>query len=500
MSFPIASSFPAKIIDLTAVPRAWTVEITEVVVLCDYLQTNPQKALTEVVVLCDTMYKDQGKTIIETVKVVEFTQIAGIVTMMDTAKVADYVAKDIPRAFTDTCKTLDLLEKTPQKTLKETAQLLEAFSKTSAFYRDFYETIKPLDYLLKDVFKSLIDTCKTTDLATREIAKILAETITASDLLTKTGTFHRDLYDTGKAVDVLAKDIPRTFRDTFIGEYYSVSSRGVIKLFTETLKGVDALTKTTLKALTDTGKTSDYIEKNVLKALLDSAKLTDWYTRSAIVTIIDRVFSEFTTSKDALKVCEDAGKSTDWVETVEHLVKELMDTVKPTDFIVKSPVKALIDSGAFTDWIYKTTEKILIFEFETVATGRVSRSVHYYRTLTDVVKALDWKGAFDILRNFKEFVIIRDQAVRSILVIITDTFLSEYWSARGIAPVVRDTAKMADILTKIAYKLYGYDVRRVYTFPREWADIIESLDHNTKVEVCKALLEAVKRLKDKLEG
>ena len=55
----------------------------------------------------------------------------------------------------------------------------------------------------------------------------------------------------------------------------------------------------------------------------------------------------------------------------------------------------------------------------------------------------------------------------------------------------------------MGFKLAGYDVRRVYFLPKEfqvWWDIIESQDHNTKVEVCKALLNAFKRVKDKLEG
>lgn len=57
---------------------------------------------------------------------------------------------------------------------------------------------------------------------------------------------------------------------------------------------------------------------------------------------------------------------------------------------------------------------------------------------------------------------------------------------------------MSDILTKIAFKLYGKDTRRVY-FHKVWGDIIEPSDHNVSVDAAKAMLEAIKRLKDKLE-
>jgi len=59
---------------------------------------------------------------------------------------------------------------------------------------------------------------------------------------------------------------------------------------------------------------------------------------------------------------------------------------------------------------------------------------------------------------------------------------------------------MAEVLTKVAYKLAGFDVRRVYALPRVWADIIEADDQNIKIEVAKVLLEAMKRVREKLES
>jgi hypothetical protein len=53
------------------------------------------------------------------------------------------------------------------------------------------------------------------------------------------------------------------------------------------------------------------------------------------------------------------------------------------------------------------------------------------------------------------------------------------------------------------YPLAKQIVRRVYFLPPEyeaWWDIILASDHNTKVLVCKAFLDAFKRVSDKLLG
>jgi len=66
------------------------------------------------------------------------------------------------------------------------------------------------------------------------------------------------------------------------------------------------------------------------------------------------------------------------------------------------------------------------------------------------------------------------------------------------ARVFVDLAKVVDPLAKVAYKIYGLDVRRVYALPRALADVISPEDQNVRVAVCEAMLEAVKKLKEKL--
>jgi hypothetical protein len=84
---------------------------------------------------------------------------------------------------------------------------------------------------------------------------------------------------------------------------------------------------------------------------------------------------------------------------------------------------------------------------------------------------------------------------------LIDSFISEYYSARGYSMTMMDEALIRDLITKVGFTISGYATRRVYYLPVEFKnlwDIIEDSEHNTKVAICKALLEKFKRIRDKL--
>jgi hypothetical protein len=106
---------------------------------------------------------------------------------------------------------------------------------------------------------------------------------------------------------------------------------------------------------------------------------------------------------------------------------------------------------------------------------------------------------------------IGKKAVETVSVseVVTKGFVKRFVESAHVAELVsklttkvfEDVSKTVDIVAKVGFKLAGYNVRRVYFLPAEFKalwDIIESGDHNTKVEVCKALVEAFKRVSDKL--
>jgi hypothetical protein len=579
LSFPIASSFPAKTIDLGAVPIAWTVEVTDTTLVSDYLEKTPQKSLkdagkgveafsktatfyrdfVEIGIPCDFLARDVLKPFIDSGKATEYVQIAGILTLTDTAKVVEAISKTVTfhLDLTDAGKVADLISKVVafHVDLADTGKSLDFISKTTL--RNLFETGILSDYMCKDVLKPFTDAWKTADWSKISSAKSLAETVKGVDWLTKTAIFYRDLYEVGIPCDFLAKDVLRNFFDWAVGEHIpavlfgkefretiSVSEyvgkdalkaftdagkgldymcKDVLKPFVDTSKAVDWYSKTTLKIFTDAGKSLDYfsktpskylaetvktldfLEKTPLKALLDSSKAVDWYSKSVISTIFDRVYGEHYPAKDMLKVYVDTSIASDWLVTVGKFVREFTDIGKVSEYISKTPLKALLDTTIVKDIFSRTVSWIKTFEYEAPATGWLTRTVGYYRDFADTVKGLDWRGAFDILRNFREFVIARDQARRVLSLILVDQFIGEYSVARGIAPAVRDKGKPRDLLTKIAYTICGYDVRRV-EIVREWLlyerkeliDYILPEDYNVRIDIAKCLLEAMKRLKEKL--
>ena len=84
---------------------------------------------------------------------------------------------------------------------------------------------------------------------------------------------------------------------------------------------------------------------------------------------------------------------------------------------------------------------------------------------------------------------------------VWDRFMDEGFI--GFRPVmsVMDTVKVEDVEAKVAYKLVGVDVRRVYAFTAElvaiW-DVIEPEDHNSKVEASSRMIELFKSVVSKI--
>jgi hypothetical protein len=85
-------------------------------------------------------------------------------------------------------------------------------------------------------------------------------------------------------------------------------------------------------------------------------------------------------------------------------------------------------------------------------------------------------------------------------VTVRDYVVGEFLVIRSKSKVIKltDKAKTVDVLTKVAYKLAGKDVRRVY-WHKVWKDIIEDTDHNINIDCMKILLERMKQLKEALE-
>jgi len=420
LSFPLASSFPAKTIDLGAIAVVYTVEIRDTVEVVDYIGVKADfvKALAEVGVPCD--YLERTVTfnvniydIYEGIDYLERT-VTFHIDLAEVGIACDYVCKDVLKPLVDVGIPCEWFTKSKGylRVLRDYAVGEYWTIPTWGAIREFIDVAKTLDYIYKDVSKSLLDAGKTVD------------------WYSKTITFHIDLVDILESLDWLMKTLEKNVYDYAIGEYWLVPARQIFKEYVDSAKTLDYMCKDVLKPLVDVGIPRDFLEKTLLKTLLDTGILCDWYSKGIVRT----------------------------------------------------------------------------FEYESVSTGWVEKTVHYYKDLVEVVESIDWRGAFDILRGFKESVILRDVPARILSLVLMDTLVGEYSIARGIAQTLKDKGKPKDLATKIDYKIYGYDVRRAYMI-REWLlherreliDYIMPEDHNIRIEIAKCLLEAMKRIKEKIE-
>jgi len=225
--------------------------------------------------------------------------------------------------------------------------------------------------------------------------------------------------------------------------------------------------------VSDVSRGVDYIEKAPLKSFLD------WAVGEHIPVISpEKEFRETVTTLDY--TCRDSSKA-------------LTDVGIPCDYLEKAVSKAFAEIGIPCDYLRRAVGKRI--EVEAPTADFYSKGVG--KAFADLGKIVDWRGGFDVVRCFKNYVVARDAPYRLITLTVRDMWFSTYYVSKGVSPAVRDPARMTDVLTKVAYRLAGFDVRRVY-FHKVWGDIIEDTDQNVKIEVCKAMLEAFKRIKEKL--
>jgi len=265
--------------------------------------------------------------------------------------------------------------------------------------------------------------------------------------------------------------------------------KSVTKTFTETVITSDWVT-TILAHLreivvSDIAKVSDYVKKAIEKPVSDVFKGIDWvetYTAvSHLVEVSDIAKVSDYISKSTVKVFTDSFKGIDWVTTILTHVREVVvsDIAKVSDYLSKGVTKTVTDAFIGLDWV-------------TTALGKLV-------TVSDVAKAIDVKVTKDITKAVSDTAKVIDFIAKGVALVLRDYFVGEQFIAKGVGKAFRDIPKMTDILTKVAFTLYGMDSRRVY-FHKVWGDIIEPEDHNIKVDAAQKLLEAIKRLKQKLES
>jgi len=432
-----SGSFPAKTIELGAIALAYTVEVTDVVKATDYVEKSPSKSL-----------KDMSKSV-------------------------DWYSKTSVKVFVEVGIPCDYVSKTPSKVLVDYAVGIDRLGKD--VLRSFFDwSVGEHSVIaIKGYRREFLDVVRTTDCYSKGVGKTLADVSVSRDYLRK--DVLRNFVEVGIPCDWVAKTVSKSFLDWSVGEHSVIAIKGYSREFLDVVRTTDFYSKGVGKTLADVSVSCDYLRKDVLRSFFDWAVGEHWVGIGRLERVYDTIKVADYVGKDVGKALIDVAKSTDWLE--KGLLKAVVDITIPCDYLAKAVGKQIEFEAPVTDWMERTVARI--------------------RTLADVVRVVDWRGGFDVVKCLKDYVVARDAPYRVVTVVLRDTWTAEYYVSRGVSPAVRDRARMADVLTKVAYKLAGYDVRRVY-FHKVWGDIIEDTDQNVKIEVCKAMLEAFKRIKEKL--
>jgi hypothetical protein len=480
----------------------------------DYIKKLPLKCLVDAGRACEYWRKIALKGVGDVGKCVDVL-----------VRVATFI-----RGFADAGRATDYMCKLPAKAMRDSARSLDYIGLRATFFRSFADAGKAVDALAKASLKVYADVYKGADRISRLSLKRLTDSFKGVDWYSRPAYFVRTLADAGLFADYVSMSVSKSVLDWLVGEHAPVLLKG--KEFRESVVAYDYMCKYAGKVHVDVGKASDWYYKLVGKSFHDLCEGVDYV----------RVTASF------IRTFTDAGKLADFIGKAP--IKAFADAGKGLDYYSKVLVKVLADASVSTDYLRKEVYKT--FEFEVPSVGWVKVAIG--KEVKDAVTVSDWLIK-SLIKRLIEYVVVRDAPYRLITLTLRDSFAGDFLAPKEViiprkdvtltseyvrkdvgkkavetvgiseavikyvvkrfvesahvtelvsklsGKVLEDVAKTVDVVAKVGFKLAGYDVRRVYFLPKEFQplwDIIESGDHNTKVEVCKALVEAFKRVRDKL--
>lgn len=280
------------------------------------------------------------------------------------------------------------------------------------------------------------------------------------------------------SLDVLAKGVSRVVVDSLVGEHAPAVVRG--KVFREAVRGVDFLRREPIKSLADTGLWVDYMSKAALKGLLDSLVWLDRVSKS-----VGKLF-EFETT-----VLDIPTRTARLHVTVAEVARVLDLAFRVAAFLRVFREFVIVRDAPF---------RVITVTLRDFLVGESLAAKEYVTTKVEVGLVSDFVRR-ELGKRAIEVVTVTDRILRGIEKRLVELTHVRDVLARAVDKVLEDRMKMAEIEAKVAYTLAGFTVRRVYFLPPEFRalwDIISSQDHNVKTMVCQSLLEAFKRVKDKL--
>jgi hypothetical protein len=342
----------------------------------------------------------------------------------------------------------------------------------------------------------LTDSLVLRDSAVKALSVVKSDVGKAYDYIEKFRGRRIDLADVAVTSDYMFKSVAKHLWDGLVGECSIVSAKGKWIGLVDVVVTSDYMCRGVEKVLVDAGRVGDFISKLPLKAFSDVGVVHDYVSRGVSKAFEFEAPSAGWVSIGAGKAVLDVGRVLEvLVLGLPHRV-EVSDVFRGVDFLARGFGKALFDVAVIRDAAYRTITVVLRdwlvgehvpMKGITIPRKDVSVATEYVRKGIEK-RAVETIGVSDVV--FKE---IGKTMAETVHILDAVKKLS--------VKAFEDVSRAMDVVTKVGFKLAGYDVRRVYFLPTEFKalwDLISSQDHNTKVEVCKALIEAFKRVRDKL--
>jgi len=438
--------------------------------------------------------------------------IAYTKTFSEASKTIEAPKKNVFKPFSELYFAYDVLRKNFPRSFTEITAIHELFKKYSE--KRFYEPVNVVEILKKVTLKLFSEPILIHEVFRKNFPKTFAEAL--------------------KAYEIARRVIIRRAFDALYGEHVPYFYRG--KAFLEVLRLSDRFTELSLKRLLEIAKPQEIFSRYTIKIFRDLPKAIEIPRKN-----ISKRFAEQYFIRELIK---------------ESFLKHVVDLVLTSDLISKYVITDLIDANRLLDVLAKHTSKII--EFETAPADYHRKYVQHTKAVSDLLSITDMYKLFPLKRLLE---IAKPQEIFSRTVIVTRTFMEEvlseftqskripiykkdvvgsidfikklvttsvhdlaltyevmyktfikylrdFWYDTGLvtkSPSVSeyDLGYSVEIVAKVLYTLMQKTVRRVYFLPLEykaWWDIILSSDHNTKVFICKAFLDAFKRVSDKLLG
>lgn len=420
------------------------------------------------------------------------------------------------------------LVKAPEKAILESVKGLDLLSKSIS--SRISEVFIACDFLGKDVHKPFMDSLKAYDFKGfvispsdllkaadfeehwKTLYKSVEDAVKALDFVLKSSGFHRSFSDSTRAADLLEKGVALIHSDAWAVS--DVISRDLGKVSTDSLAASDWIVRLVGRVLADSAVATDFVERQrgaliILRdTLVDEGYMSKgivWHFREWWVFVRD--YGPF---REIGKLARDHVKAYDF----KGFVIQPKEFVSPTDWLLKGVGKGLLEPVKGIDWISKSLlshiadawrveERVERFYKGILEISDAASSVDFFSkgvstTLRDAFKGYDFKGFVPLLRDAVKAVEVKVLVGKGLTMILVDRFVDEGYVAKLPARTVGDLMKSSDFLLKVAFTLFGEAARRVY-FHKVHGDIILPEDHNVRNLAAQALVEAVKRLKDKLE-